>query len=343
MNKKALITGVTGQDGSYLTELLLEKGYQVDGIIRRTSLPNTSRIEHLLSHEKLKLYEADLADSQSIRKIMERSQPDEIYNLAAMSHVGSSFEMPEYTADVTGIAVLRILEATRDIVPKARFYQASSSELFGKAQESPQSEKTPFYPRSPYGIAKLYAYWTVINYREAYGLYACNGILFNHESPRRGSLFVSRKISIAVNEIAAGTRQILTLGNLEAKRDWGYAKDFVEGIHLMLQQENPDDFVLATGRAISVRQFVELAFYEVGIEIEWEGSGLQETGKDKKTGKLLVNTSPQFYRPSEVDTLLGNSLKAKDLLGWAPKTPIEELVRIMVQADAKNRLLEHSC
>jgi len=343
MNKKALITGVTGQDGSYLTELLLEKGYQVDGIIRRTSLPNTSRIEHLLSHEKLKLYEADLADSQSIRKIMERSQPDEIYNLAAMSHVRSSFEMPEYTADVTGIAVLRILEATRDIVPKARFYQASSSELFGKAQESPQSEKTPFYPRSPYGIAKLYAYWTVINYREAYGLYACNGILFNHESPRRGSLFVSRKISIAVNEIAAGTRQILTLGNLEAKRDWGYAKDFVEGIHLMLQQENPDDFVLATGRAISVRQFVELAFYEVGIEIEWEGSGLQETGKDKKTGKLLVNTSPQFYRPSEVDTLLGNSLKAKDLLGWAPKTPIEELVRIMVQADAKNRLLEHSC
>lgn len=328
--KKALITGITGQDGSYLAEVLLEKGYSVHGIIRRSSSPNLDRIRHL--EGKITLHEGDLSDSFSLKKIIEKVSPDEVYNLAAMSHVKVSFEMPEYTADVDGIGVLRILDAIKGHNPKIRFYQASTSELFGKVREIPQSEKTPFYPRSPYGAAKLYGFWIVVNYREAYGMYACNGILFNHESPRRGETFVSRKISLAVTRIAAGLQEKLLLGNLDAKRDWGYAKDFVEGMWLMLQQDTPEDFVLATGKTTTVRSFVEMAFREAGISIEWRGSGIDEKGYSSE-GKLLVEVSPEFFRPSEVELLIGDASKARLKLGWNPRTSVQELVKMMVDSD----------
>jgi GDPmannose 4,6-dehydratase len=333
--KKALVTGITGQDGSYLAEWLLKKGYRVHGLVRRSSSPNLQRIEHLLSHEnnRLSLHEGDLSDSSSLERLIDTIQPDEIYNLAAMSHVKVSFEVPEYTANVDGVGVLRLLEAMRKNCPHARFYQASTSELYGKVQQVPQSESTPFYPRSPYGVAKLYAYWAVINYREAYNLFACNGILFNHESPRRGETFVSRKITIAVAKIASGQQDKLILGNLDAKRDWGYAKDFVEGMWLMLQQEIAEDFVLATGDTTTVRTFVELAFKEVGMEIEWRGKGVEEKGYERLTGKLVVEVSPEFFRPSEVDILIGDPSKAKQKLGWHSKTSLAELVRIMMAAD----------
>jgi len=333
--KSALITGITGQDGSYLAELLLEKGYQVHGLVRRSSSPNLERIHHI--KDKVTLHEGDLSDSPSLKRIIEAVNPDEVYNLGAMSHVKVSFEIPEYTADVDGLGVLRLLEVIKNFNPKIRFYQASTSELFGKVQEVPQSELTPFYPRSPYGIAKLYAYWAVVNYRESYGLYACNGILFNHESPRRGETFVSKKITMAVARIAAGSDETLVLGNLDAKRDWGYAKDFVEGMWRMLQQESPEDFVLATGETTTVRKFVELAFHHVGLKIRWEGNGVSEKGIGPE-GEVLVEISPQFFRPTEVDLLLGNATKAKDLLGWTPKTSLGELVKIMVDADQKNQL-----
>lgn len=334
--KKALITGITGQDGSYLAEVLLEKGYSVHGVIRRSSSPNLDRIGHLSG--KITLHEGDLSDASSLKRIIEKVSPQEVYNLAAMSHVKVSFEMPEYTADVDGIGVLRLLDAIKAHNPKIRFYQASTSELFGKVREIPQSEKTPFYPRSPYGVAKLYAYWIVVNYREAYGLYACNGILFNHESPRRGETFVSRKITIAVTRIAAGLQEKLLLGNLDAKRDWGYARDFVEGMWLMLQQESPEDFVLATGKTTTVRFFVEMAFREVGIEIEWRGSGVNEKGYDS-AGRLFVEVSPEFFRPSEVELLIGDASKAKRKLGWSATTSIEELVKMMVASDKTRAFL----
>ncbi len=335
--KKALITGITGQDGSYLAELLLEKGYAIHGFVRRSSTSNLHRISHLVQDESISdrffLHEGDLSDSSSIKRIVDQVQPDEIYNLAAMSHVKVSFDIPEYTADIDGLGTLRFLEAIRGNCPKARFYQASTSELYGKVLEIPQSETTPFYPRSPYGVAKLYAYWAVINYREAYGIYACNGILFNHESPRRGETFVSRKITIAVSRIKNGLQERLVLGNLDARRDWGYAKDFVEGMWTMLQQDTPQDYVLATGETTTVREFVELAFREAGTEIQWEGKGIEEKGFDRATGKLLVEISPEFFRPAEVDLLIGNPAKAKKKLGWESKTPLQELVRIMMKED----------
>ncbi len=342
--KKALITGITGQDGSYLAELLLEKGYVVHGLIRRSSSSNLGRIQHLCEDSSLKgrffLHEGDLSDATNLKRIVENIDPQEIYNLAAMSDVKSSFDIPEYTIDVDGVGVLRLLEAIRAVDPSIRFYQASTSELFGKVQEIPQSEKTPFYPRSPYGVAKLYAYWIVVNYREAYQLFACNGILFNHESPRRGENFVSRKVTLGVARIKCGLQEKLMLGNLDAKRDWGYAKDFVEGMWLMLQQKTPEDFVLATGETTSVRRFVELAFQEAGIEISWEGKGIDEKGRDAKTGKVLVEISPEFFRPAEVDILIGDATQAQKKLGWSGKLPIEELVSLMVKSDleAVNRM-----
>jgi len=328
--KKALITGITGQDGSYLAEFLLEKGYSVHGMVRRSSSPNYSRIQHLKG--KIKLHEGDLSDFPSIKRVIEKTDPDEIYNLAAMSHVKVSFDMPEYTADVDGIGVMRMLESTKTHNPKIRFYQASTSELFGKSLERPQTESTPFYPRSPYGVAKLYAYWMVVNYREAFDMYACNGILFNHESPRRGETFVSRKITLAVAKIALGIKENLILGNLDAQRDWGYAKDFIEGMWLMLQQDQPDDYILATGQTTTVRSFVEMAFQEIGIPIEWKGKGLEEKGIGPD-GKVLVEISPRFFRPAEVPFLLGNASKAKQKLGWTPRTSVEQLVKMMVHAD----------
>jgi len=338
--KKALVTGITGQDGSYLAEFLLEKGYEIHGLIRRSSTSNLPRIAHLTNDRKLSdrffLHEGDLTDSSSLKRIVETSKPDEIYNLGAMSHVKISFDVPEYTAEVDGLGVLRLLDAMKAVKPDARFYQASTSELFGKVQEVPQSEKTPFHPRSPYGVAKLFAYWAIVNYREAYDLYACNGILFNHESPRRGENFVSRKITIAISKIKQGLQDKLFLGNLNAKRDWGYAKDFVEGMWMMLQQEKPDDYVLATGKTWTVRQFVEYSFEEIDIEIEWEGEGLNEKGRDKKTGKILVEVSPDFFRPAEVDLLIGNASKAKEQMDWEPKTSLRELVRIMMKHDLED-------
>lgn len=335
--KKALITGITGQDGSYLAELLLEKGYFVHGLVRRSSLCNLGRIASICEdpafRNRLFLHVGDLSDSFSLKRVIETVSPDEVYNLAAMSHVKVSFDMPEYTADVDGLGVLRMLDIIRSFNPKIRFYQASTSELYGKVQQVPQTEKTPFHPRSPYGIAKLYAYWMVVNYREAHNLYACNGILFNHESPRRSETFVSRKITQAAARIAKGMQDKLTLGNLNAKRDWGYAKDFVEGMWLMLQQKRPDDYVLATGETTTVRHFVELSFNEVGIAIEWVGSGMQEQGIDAASGKVCVEISPEFFRPSEVDLLIGNAAKAKKELGWSPKTSVQELVRMMVRSD----------
>jgi GDPmannose 4,6-dehydratase len=337
MSKKALITGITGQDGSYLAELLLEKGYKVAGLVRRSSNVNLQRIESLLHDERyrdnLSLWEGDLTDFPSLRKVIETLHPDEVYNLGAMSHVKASFDVPEYTANVDGLGALRLLEAIRECNTDIRFYQASTSELFGKVQETPQNEKTPFYPRSPYGIAKLYAYWAVVNYREAYGLYACNGILFNHESPRRGENFVSRKITMGLAKILYGLQDKIVLGNLDAKRDWGYAKDFVEGMRLMLQQEIPQDYVLATGESFSVRDFVEMAFQECGIDLEWQGSGLYEKGVEKATGRVFIEVSPDFFRPSEVEFLKGDASKAKRELGWQPKTTFKELVSLMVKQD----------
>ncbi|HRG62175.1 MAG TPA: GDP-mannose 4,6-dehydratase [Burkholderiales bacterium] len=345
MKKVALITGVNGQDGSYLAELLIEKGYEVHGILRRSSIFNTQRIEHLYLDDlvedmhkarKLQLHYGDMTDSSSLINIIQKTQPDEIYNLAAQSHVKVSFEIPEYTANGDALGTLRILEAVRilGLEKKTRIYQASTSELYGKVQEIPQTETTSFYPRSPYAVAKQYAFWITKNYREAYGLYAVNGILFNHESERRGETFVTRKITLAVANIKKGYQKKLYLGNLNSLRDWGYAKDYVECMWLILQHETPEDFVIATGEQHSVREFTELAFKHVGIEIEWQGEGVDEKGICKQTGAVLVEVDPKYFRPTEVDTLLGNPQKAKSLLGWNPtKTSFAQLVEIMVKHD----------
>jgi GDPmannose 4,6-dehydratase len=325
----ALITGVTGQDGSYLAELLLEKGYEVHGIIRRASLINTHRIDHV--YDSIHLHYGDLTDSTNLVRIIQQVQPDEIYNLGAQSHVKVSFEIPEYTGQVDGLGTLRILEAVRllGMEKKTRIYQASTSEMFGKVQEIPQKETTPFYPRSPYGVAKLYGYWIVKNYRESYGLHASSGILFNHESPRRGETFVTRKITRGLSRISVGQQDILYLGNLNAKRDWGHAKDFVEAMWLMLQQNEPDDYVIATGEQHSVRQFVEEAAPYFGLKIKWVGEGLNEVGIDKLTGKPVIKVDPRYFRPAEVETLLGDSTKAKWKLGWEPKISFKQLVEDM--------------
>jgi GDPmannose 4,6-dehydratase len=327
--KVALITGITGQDGSYLAELLLGKGYEVHGIVRRSSLINTHRIDHL--YQNVKLHYGDLTDSTNIVRVIQKVQPDEIYNLGAQSHVKVSFEMPEYTADVDGVGTLRILEAVRllGMEERVRIYQASTSELYGLVQETPQSETTPFYPRSPYGVAKLYGYWITKNYREAYGMYACTGILFNHESPRRGETFVTRKITRALSKISVGLQDVLELGNLNAKRDWGHAKDFVEAMWLMLQQEEPDDYVIATGVQYSVREFVEEAAPYFGMKIAWEGEGLNEVGIDKLTKRTVIRVNPKYFRPAEVETLLGDATKAKEKLGWEPKISFKQLVEDM--------------
>jgi GDPmannose 4,6-dehydratase len=338
--KKALITGVTGQDGSYLTRLLLEKGYRVFGVKRRSSSLNTARIDDIYEdvHEpnaRLTLFYGDLTDATNLIRIVQETQPDEIYNLAAQSHVQVSFETPEYTANSDALGTLRLLEAIRilGLKDKTRFYQASTSELYGKVQETPQKETTPFYPRSPYAAAKLYAYWITVNYREAYGFHSSNGILFNHESPVRGETFVTRKITRAVAAISRGLQDRLWLGNIDAKRDWGHARDFVEGMWLMLQQDTPDDYVLATGQTQSVRSFVEMSFREVGISIEWRGEGVDEKGLDASSGKVLIEIDPRYFRPTEVDLLLGDPSKARKQLGWTAKTPLSELVREMVQHD----------
>ncbi|NTV98797.1 MAG: GDP-mannose 4,6-dehydratase [Chlorobiaceae bacterium] len=335
--KKALITGITGQDGSYLAELLLEKNYEVHGIIRRSSSFNTGRIDHIIHDRETEarffFHHGDLTDASNLNRLLEKIQPDEIYNLAAQSHVKVSFDMPDYTAQVDALGTLRFLDAIRETRIQTRFYQASTSELFGKVQEIPQTEKTPFYPRSPYGVAKLYGYWIMVNYREAYGLYACNGILFNHESPRRGETFVTRKITRAAARIKAGLQENLLLGNLNAKRDWGYAPEFVEGMWRMLQQPEPDDYVLATGETHSVREFVDLTFNELDIELDWMNSGADEKGVDSRTGKVLVSVDPEYYRPTEVDLLIGNPAKAKEMLDWEPKIRFEELVKLMARSD----------
>jgi GDPmannose 4,6-dehydratase len=338
MSKRALITGITGQDGSYLAELLLEKGYEVHGIIRRASSFNTGRIDHLYKdrHNKdvsLYLHYGDLTDSSNLNRLLEKIDPDEIYNLAAQSHVKVSFEVPEYTADVDALGTLRFLDAIKESGISTKFYQASTSELFGKVQEVPQKETTPFYPRSPYGVAKLYGYWIIVNYREAYNIFACNGILFNHESPRRGGTFVTRKITIAAAKIKAGLQDKLYLGNLDAKRDWGYAPEYVDAMWRMLQLQKPDDFVIATNEAHTVREFTDLAFNELGIEIEWKGKGVNERGIDKISGKTLIEVDANYFRPTEVELLIGDYSKAKELLGWQPKVTFKELVKIMTLAD----------
>jgi GDPmannose 4,6-dehydratase len=327
--KTALITGITGQDGSYLAELLLEKGYEVHGIIRRASLINTHRIDHI--YDQIKLHYGDLTDSTNLVRVIQQVQPDEIYNLGAQSHVKVSFEMPEYTGQTDGLGTLRVLEAVRllGMENKTRIYQASTSEMFGKVQEIPQSETTPFYPRSPYGVAKVYGYWIVKNYRESYGLHASSGILFNHESPRRGETFVTRKITRGLSRISVGQQDVLYLGNLNAKRDWGHAKDFVEAMWLMLQQDEPDDYVIATGNQYSVRQFVEEAAPYFGMKIAWEGEGIEEVGIDKLTKRTVVKVSPKYFRPAEVETLLGDATKAKEKLGWEPKISFNQLVEDM--------------
>ena len=339
-NKKvALITGITGQDGSYLAELLLEKGYEVHGIIRRASTFNTKRIDHLYQdpHEgdvRLFLHYGDITDSSNLNRLIEKIRPNEIYNLAAQSHVGVSFDSPEYTAEATGVSTLRILDAIRESGVKTKFYQASTSELFGGLPDTaPQSEKTPFYPKSPYGVAKLYSYWITVNYRESYDIFACNGILFNHESPRRGETFVTRKITRAAAAIHLGMQDKLYLGNLDAKRDWGHAKDYVEGMWRILQQDKPQDYVLAMNETHTVREFVELAFAELGYEIEWQGSGVDEKGIDKNTGRVLVEVDPRYFRPAEVELLWGDSTKARTELGWEPKYSFMDLVKEMVQSD----------
>lgn len=347
VNKVALITGITGQDGSFLAEFLLEKGYEVHGIIRRSSSFNTGRIEHLYFDEwvrdmkqqrSINLHYGDMTDSSSLIRIIQMTQPDEIYNLAAQSHVKVSFDVPEYTAESDATGTLRLLEAVRilGLERKTRIYQASTSELFGLVQETPQRETTPFYPRSPYGVAKLYGYWITKNYRESYGMFAVNGILFNHESERRGENFVTRKITLAAARIAAGQQDKLYLGNLDALRDWGYARDYVECMWLMLQHDQPEDFVIATGEQHSVREFTERAFAHVGIKLRWQGEGVQEQGIDQATGRVLVEVDPKYFRPAEVETLLGDPTKAKTLLGWNPqKTSFEELVRLMVEHDVQ--------
>ena len=340
MKKVALITGITGQDGAYLAEFLLNKEYEVHGIKRRSSQFNTDRIDHLYQdrheqHVNFFLHYGDMTDSTNLIRIIQQVQPDEIYNLAAQSHVQVSFETPEYTANSDALGTLRLLEAIRilGLEKKVRFYQASTSELFGKVQETPQKETTPFYPRSPYAAAKIYGYWITVNYREAYGLYACNGILFNHESPLRGETFVTRKITRAVARIKLGLQKKLFLGNLNAKRDWGYAKDYVHAMWLMLQQEQPEDFVIATGQTREVRSFVELAFQEVGVTIQWEGQGIEEKGIDKTTGEIIVEVDPRYFRPTEVELLLGDATKAYEKLGWKAQTSFVELCSMMVKAD----------
>lgn len=339
--KKALITGITGQDGSYLTELLLEKGYEVHGIIRRASTFNTSRIDHLykdplIINVRLFLHFGDLSDASNISRFIEKIVPDEIYNLGAQSHVKVSFDMPEYTTDVDALGTLRMLDAIRESKVKCKFYQASSSEMFGLAQEIPQKETTPFYPRSPYGCAKIFGYWITKNYRESYNMFAVNGILFNHESPRRGETFVTRKITRGLSRIKLGLQKKLYLGNLNARRDWGYAKDFVEGMWRALQTKSPDDYVLATGKNHSVREFAEEAAKLMGMEIKWQGKGIKERGIDKKSGKVVIEIDPNYFRPAEVDVLLGDYSKARKTLGWKPKTGFKELVKIMVTHDLKN-------
>jgi GDPmannose 4,6-dehydratase len=361
MKKKALITGITGQDGAYLAEFLLEKGYEVHGVKRRSSLFNTARIDHLYQgpHEKERkfiLHHGDLTDSSSLMHIIQKVKPDEVYNLAAQSHVAVSFEEPEYTANSDALGTLRLLEEIRilGLTDKTRFYQASTSELYGLVQETPQTERTPFYPRSPYAVAKLYSYWMVINYREAYGLYACNGILFNHESPKRGETFVTRKITRALARIYLGLQDCLYLGNLDAKRDWGHARDYVEMQWLMLQQESPDDFVIATGVQRSVREFVNAAAAELGIQLNWQGQGLEEIGVVRnsrksgdeakvKAGDTLVRVDPRYFRPTEVETLLGDPSKAKEQLGWTPKTTFAELVSEMMLADLEEARRDSLC
>jgi GDPmannose 4,6-dehydratase len=337
--KKALITGVTGQDGSYLAEILLEKGYEVHGIIRRSSSFNTGRINHIINDKQYKdqffFHHGDVTDASNLNRILETVGPDEIYNLAAQSHVQVSFEIPDYTAQVDALGTLRFLDAIRETRLETKFYQASTSELFGKVQETPQKETTPFYPRSPYGVAKLYAYWIIVNYRESYDLFACNGILFNHESPRRGETFVTRKITRAAARIKEGLQDTLLLGNLNAKRDWGYAPEYCEGMWRMLQKDIPEDFVLATGEQHSVREFVELSFKELDIHIDWQGDRENEIGVDQVTGKTIIGINPKYYRPTEVETLLGDATKAKEQLGWEATTPFTELVKKMTHSDWK--------
>jgi GDPmannose 4,6-dehydratase len=331
--KKALITGITGQDGAYLSKLLLEKGYEVYGAFRRTSDLHLNRLKYLGVDEKIQYLPLELLEFTNLYRAIDKIRPDEIYNLGAQSFVALSFEEPIFTADVTGLGPLRILEAIRAINPRIKFYQASSSEMFGRVQTVPQDEKTPFYPRSPYAIAKLSAHWITVNYRESYGLFACSGILFNHESPLRGLEFVTRKITYALARIQHGLQEKIILGNLNAQRDWGYAPEFVEAIWLMLQQPQPDDYVVATGESHTIREFVELAFQCVGIDIEWTGKEVNEKGVDRKTGKVLVEVDPEFFRPAEVDLLIGKPQKAKEVLGWKPKIKFQDLVRIMVEAD----------
>lgn len=336
--KKALITGITGQDGSYLAEYLLKKGYEVHGILRPAAVFTTERIDHLYNDKKiieksLFLHWGDLTDSSNLNRILEKIKPEEVYNLAAQSHVKVSFEIPEYTAEVDSIGTLRLLDAIKELGLKTKFYQASTSELYGRVREIPQNENTPFYPRSPYAAAKLHAYWLTINYREAYNLFACNGILFNHESPRRGKTFVTRKITIGASRIKLGLQEKLCLGNLEAKRDWGFAPEYVESMWLMLQQTNPGDFVIATGETHSVKEFCEAAFNELGFKILWRGEGIDQKGIDKNTDRVLIEVNPRYFRPTEVDVLLGDSSKAANNLGWKPKVKFKELVKIMVESD----------
>jgi GDPmannose 4,6-dehydratase len=348
--KRALITGITGQDGAYLAELLLDKGYEVHGIKRRASSFNTARVDHLYRdpHEpdvRFRLHYGDLTDATNLIRIIQEVQPDEIYNLGAQSHVKVSFESPEYTANADGLGALRLLEAIRilGLEQRTRYYQASTSELYGLVQEIPQSEKTPFYPRSPYGVAKLYAYWITVNYREAYGIYACNGILFNHESPIRGETFVTRKITRALARIKLGLQDRLYLGNLDAKRDWGHARDYVRMQWMMLQQDQPEDFVIATGRQHTVRELVDIATAELGIRISWEGEGPDEKGLDAQTGRVVVAVDPTYFRPTEVDTLLGDPSKARNKLGWFPEISFEQMVAEMVQADLKGAQKDDLC
>lgn len=348
--KKALITGITGQDGAYLAEFMLKKGYEVHGVKRRSSLFNTERIDHLYEdpHEKERrffLHYGDLTDSTNLIRIIQQVQPDEIYNLAAQSHVAVSFESPEYTADTDALGTLRILEGIRllGLEKKTRFYQASTSELFGKVREIPQTEKTPFYPRSPYGVAKLYAYWITVNYREAYGIYACNGILFNHESPVRGETFVTRKITRALARIKLGLQDCLYIGNLNAKRDWGHARDYVEVQWLMLQQDEPDDYVIATGKQHTVREFIDKAAEKLHLPLVWQGEGVNEKGLHRETGKVMVAVDPHYFRPTEVDTLLGDPTKAREKLGWVPRTTLDELISEMVEKDLLIARKDHLC
>lgn len=331
--KKALITGITGQDGSFLTEILIEKGYEVHGIIRRASNFNTDRIEHLMGHPQLTLHHGDLADSANLNKLLATIQPDEIYNLGAQSHVAVSFEVPEYTAQVDAVGTLRLLDAMNNHCPKAKFYQASTSELYGLVQEVPQKETTPFYPRSPYGVAKLYGFWITKNFRESYNLFACNGILFNHESERRGKTFVTRKVTIGLSEIHHGLRKTLKMGNIDALRDWGYAKEYCEMMWRMLQHPTPEDFVVATGKTYTVRDFITRAAKHVDMDIVWEGEGVDEKGIDAKTGNVIIEIDPRYFRPAEVELLVGDATKAKELLGWEAQTDLDALISIMMKND----------